>query len=273
MMKKKNIILLLFSIFVFSANAQTSGLYGKRNYLELNGLGNFRLFGLFLDEGEYYKPSGNNVIAGKDIFDVGFRATLGRVISNNFAFGLEVGMDYQSIGQSESYFSVDYTDQWGTTYYQSVNLHHEMLDTRTTSFMPKFSFTKKGGLLPIGLNHEIGVGFNSTKVIEKDYNFRITSGAEYLSAQDSIKIDQRFVDYKQSYSGFTLMYAFKIKTPVSKKVMINYGLRYTLNLRNFGEMHANGNQTVESNYSTARNIGRMRISNLMSFNLGLSYAF
>jgi hypothetical protein len=272
-MKTKFILFGVVVLLCVSLKAQTSGLYGKRNYLEVNGLSNLRLFGLLIDEAYYYKPLGNGVIAGRDMIDVGCRMTLGRVFSNSFAFGIEAGMDFQSIGMSSGSFTVPYTDQWGYEYYQYVSFQHEMLDTRTISIMPKVSFTKKGGLLPIGLNHEIGFGINSTKVIDKDYNYRLISGTEYLSAQDSVKLDQRYVDYDQKYSGFTLMYAFKIKTPVSKKVMINYGLRYTLNLRNFGQLIPNSNQVIVSSDDISRSIGRMRISNMMTFNLGISYAF
>lgn len=272
-MKAKIATALFILFFVTTLNGQTSGLYGKRNYIEVNGLSNLRLFGLMFDDGSYYKSSGNSVTAGKDIVDLGFRFTLGRVVSNNFAFGLEAGMDFQSIGMSDEYHSVDYTDQWGNTYYQSIYFHHEMLDTRTVSIMPKISFTKKGGLLPIGLNHEIGFGINSTKVIDKDYNYRIISGSEYLSAQDSTRLEDQYVDFDQKYGGFTIMYAFKIKTPVSKRIMINYGLRYTLNLRNYGQFFASSNQHFESSADISQNIGRMRISNLMTFNLGVSYAF
>lgn len=272
-MKTEYKLIAFIILFCGPLYAQPSGLYGKRNYIEVNGLSNFRLFGLLIDENYYYKSSGNGVTAGRDIIDLGYRVTLGRVFSNSFAFGIEGGMDFQSIGMSSGSFKVPYTDSWGNEYYQYVSYHHEMLDTRTISIMPKISFTKKGGLLPIGLNHEIGFGLNSTKVIEKDYNYRLISGMEYMNSTDSVKLDLRYVDYDQKYSGFTLMYAFKIKTPVSKKVMINYGLRYTLNLRNYGQLIPSSNQVLVSSYDVSRNIGRMRISNMMSFNLGVSYAF
>lgn len=267
----KLIVVLL--LFCSSIQAQTSGLYGKRNYLELNGLSNFRLFGFLFDESYYYKPSGNGVTPGYDFMDFGYRVTLGRVFSNSFAFGIEAGMDFQSIGIPSEYYNIEYIDQWGYESTASIYHKHEMLDTRTLTIMPKISFTKVGGLLPIGLNHEIGFGINSTKVKDKDYNYRIIYGSEYMSAEDSTKLDQRYADYDQKYSGFTMMYAFKIKTPISKKVMINYGLRYTLNLRNYGQFFPNNSQVIVESDDISRSIGRMRLSNVMTFNLGVSYAF
>jgi hypothetical protein len=139
--------------------------------------------------------------------------------------------------------------------------------------MPKLTFTKEGGLLPIGLNHEIGIGYTRTKIVDKDYNFKINSGSEYLSAEDSVKIDTHYADYNEKYGGMTFMYAFKIKTPISKKIMINYGLRYTLNLKSFSFKSSGSSQYVQSAADMARNIGKKRVLNFLTFNLGLSYAF
>ena len=39
--------------------------------------------------------------------------------------------------------------------------------------MPKIEFTTHNGLLPVGLNHQIGFGFTSTRLIEDKYSYRI----------------------------------------------------------------------------------------------------
>jgi hypothetical protein len=267
-MKSTFLIIITSVLFGGSFHAQTSGLYGKRNYIEINGLSNFRLFGILFDESNYYKASGSSLVESRDIIDFGYRITLGRVTSDHFAFGIEGGMDFQSLGIPGQYFQVKDPNSYNAVYHK-----HEMLDIRTISIMPKISFTKKGGLLPIGLNHEIGIGYNSSKVVDKDYEYRIISGGEGMSAIDSMYLDKQYVDYDQRYGGMTFMYAFKVKTPISKRVMINYGLRYTLNLRNYGQFISSNSASIVSSRDIAFDLGRMRISNLMTFNLGITYAF
>lgn len=270
-MKIRTTIIILF--FVSYSFSQTTGLYGKKNYIEVNGLSNFRLFELMFDQRDYYKPMGNTVTRGRDLVDFGYRVTLGRVMTDNFALGIEAGMDYQSVGFESNFMDLSYTDPFGNTYYNSCVILHEMMDIHTFSVMPKLTFTKEGGLLPIGLNHEIGIGYTRTKIVDKDYNFKINSGSEYLSAEDSVKIDTHYADYNEKYGGMTFMYAFKIKTPISKKIMINYGLRYTLNLKSFSFKSSGSSQYVQSAADMARNIGKKRVLNFLTFNLGLSYAF
>ncbi len=267
-MKSTFLLIITTVLLGGSVNAQTSGFYGKRNYIEVNGLSNFRLFGIIFDESVYYKAMGGNLLSSRDIMDFGCRFSVGRVSSDHFAFGIEVGMDFQSLGIPSQYFQLSDPNSYGVVYHK-----HEMLDVRTLSIMPKISFTNDGGLLPIGLNHEIGIGYNSSKIVDKDYEYRVIDGGEYMTSVDSLYLDRQYADYDQRYGGFTIMYAFKVKTPISKRVMINYGLRYTLNLRNYGQFIKNNSPSTVSSRDIAYDLGRMRISNLMTFNLGITYAF
>lgn len=266
---------LIISAFLLSTQgwSQNSGLYGKKTFIELNGLGSIPMFGWFLNEtGPIYKANGKSLTQGNDNFNYGFRVTLGRVLKRNTALSLELGYDYRNVSGPE-YVTTKYLDQWGYYSEQYVQLKHEMFDVSTFSIMPKIEWTKSGGLLPIGLNHQIGIGYSSAKIQEKDYIYRITSGAEYLSASDSANFSEKLVDYDQRYKGFSLMYAFNIRKPITKSLMINYGIRYTLNLRQYGQTFSGSSNYLMDHSEAAQKIGRTQLTNFMTFNLGVSYAF
>lgn len=269
----KLFLITLGLIFSSQSIAQNNGLFGKKTFVEFNGQGCIPVFGWFLNEtGTIYKSEGKTLLEGRDNFNYGFRAVLGRVITRNTALSLELGYDYSNIAGPE-YVSVPFTDQWGYSYTQYLQLKHEMYDITTFAVMPKIEFTKAGGLLPIGLNHQIGIGYSSTQIKEKDYIYRITYGEEYLSPSDSANFEKKLVNYNQKYKGFTLMYAFNIRTPITKNLMINYGVRYSVNIRSYGQLYSGTSNYFQSASDIAQRIGRTRLTSMINFNLGLTYAF
>lgn len=272
-MKIHLITILLISI-TFSVAGQNTGFYGKRNYIEMSGTAYVPMISWLLDNGQMYKRSGvgSNLIETKDKLNYGIHFTVGRAGKKNTGFGLEFGYDFANIPGPDAAKSVEYIDQWGYNNNYYIDVEHEMIDVRTLTIMPKLEITKKGATLPLGMVHQIGLGFTSTKILEKDYIYHIIDGSEFMTATDSSNLDNYFMNYDTKYKGFTLMYAFNIRTPVSKSIMINYGIRYSLNLRNFSQNFVGTSKYFYTDDQIKRDIGAMRMSNIITFNLGITLA-
>jgi hypothetical protein len=135
--------------------------------------------------------------------------------------------------------------------------------------MPKIETNSNLGILPSGLSHQIGLGFTLTKIEKKDYvftNFNLTTDEKEI-----IKNALTFKDYK----GFSFLYQMNYRTPISKRLFINWGMRYSLNFSAMVKPFATYNETL--NYGVAdqyrKNIFSTRLSNAIQFTLGLGFSY
>jgi hypothetical protein len=268
-MKSLLITVIATILFIPEFHAQNSGLYGNKNYIEISGLGYYPLFANAFNKSsypelKYFKLKNNTLNETKDRFNYGFRVTLGTAIKRNFGLAVEGGISYMNIPTPVSFRTPNY-------YYYTV--HHEMLDVRTISILPKIEFTKEGGLLPIGLSHQIGFGYFINQIVDRDYVYQLVSGQQVLTQQEIATIGERFVNTERKYKGYTLLYSFTIRTPITKSIMINYGIRYTLNLLNQDKSLP----YVDANLYSARDVQfqlrRRQLTNFLTFNLGATFAF
>lgn len=268
---------LLFAILIvvsYGAKAQNTGYYGKKNYFDFSVHGNFRIFSIFFEDGNYLKRTSkvsDNLVQKKDIFDFGFRGSYNRMIKNNLAIGIEAGLDFQNTAMEYSFY--EFYPQ-GSEYSYSIQVDYETLKMRTFSIMPKITFCSSGSLLPIGISHEIGVGYNGTKIVKDDYVYEIPDNwtSSELTAADSSKIENNYVDYDKNFSSVTLLYGLKFRTPLTKSLLLNYGFRYTLNIGNFRSETPHNSSYVIDNDDLANRIATTRIFNFITFNIGLSIA-
>ena len=275
-MKIITIIFILLTSIVFSQN---TGLYGKRTFIDVNASGHYRLIHTLLMQENMYQNENGTLTQKKDRFDHGFQLAIGRAVKKNTAISLEFGMSFSSIqGPAEVPFSYQYIDSWSGTLQQQNGLiytTHEAIKTRTISIMPKIEFNSKSNL-PVGLNHQIGIGYTRSSIVAKEYlnriNYTQTNNYNYNSFFTDAQYDALVDDYtnlEETYSGFAIMYAFNIRTPVSKSLMINYGIRYTLNFG--GNMIRSFFDYQQKNFTSRHSYSRL--ANVINFNLGLTYAF
>ncbi len=277
MKKILTLSIVLLSFFSFSQN---TGLYGKRNYIEFNMLGNVPLFNYWINRGKYeryYKKmssNSNSLTNGKNILNYGFRVSLGHAGKKRTGLGVEIGYDFiKMAGPSAGRYN--YINQWDNSSYAFIDVKHEAVSVRTLSIIPKIEFTSKGGNLPVGINHQIGLGITTSNIVEKDYVMKVDPyEADYYfqSSADSSQFVNNFIDYDVKYGGFTFLYNFNIKTPISKKIMVNYGIRYTLHLRKWYDDYNYFDAPWSSNEISSQ-IGSNRITNFLTFNLGIGYSF
>lgn len=270
----KFLIISLFALFFNNLLiGQNTGLYGKRTFVEFNTVSNMPIFSWFLSNSDGYSSSsaGNSLILKKDLFDYGFRLVIGRSGTKSAGVSFEFGYDFTNLS-APIYAEKTYIDQWGYENTTAIEIRHERFDIQTISFMPKIEFTSKGGTLPVGLNHQIGLGFTSSKIKERDYKYQLYNYYGEFSEEEEASFSKNLVNYDQSYKGITLLYAFNIRTPITKSMMINYGIRYTLNLPNNYASDYGTDQYYYPKDKFRYDIRRSRLSNVLTFNLGITYA-
>src|SRR5690606_5491330 len=121
-----------------------------------------------------------------------------------------------------------------------------------------------------------------TKPIEGEYavepHFDSYADPALASSFDPKKV----VDYGMDpVRGITILYAFNVRTPISRSLLLNYGIRYTLNL-DFGRFNGYGNYTYgygsTNKYYTddavvRQKMGTKRLASIIMLNFGINYVF
>ena len=272
----KNYTLILFSLTLslFSLSQKNNGYYGKKFFIDLEGLGNYPMFSnIFSNSDNGYAENANTLTYKKDNFNVGFRVNFGYAVKRNFGLSIEFGQDYSSVyGSYEDMYFDDYS---------SSAVAHEMIDVRTTVVIPKFEFTTSKALLPMGLSHQLGFGFATSSVVNKDYLYRYTD--YYLASPfqhystSSTNLDPINFEKFQNVKKFVLLYALNMRTPITKNLMFNYGVKYTINIgkKPYGyySSYYNGDQSLNYTKSINNAVARHRGFSFMNAFVGLTFVF
>jgi len=272
----KWIILVVCVLMVQFGFSQDFGFFGKKNNISVNGLGNIPLIYTFANNGTTpYKTEGSNIVKGSNLFDYGMNVSYSHAFSGKFALGFEYALNFAKCN-GPNLGVINYENNG--IYSAAIYLKHEQLSIRTMTYMPKIEFSILGEQLPFGINNQLGIGFSTTAIIEKDYA---------VSRDDSYFIDPLIAsafDSKKVYNpaisnlkGITVMYGFNIRTPISKNVLINYGIRYTLNT-SFNSDKISLDPASTSNYylteSEIHSIVRTkRITSVLALHIGINYVF
>jgi len=254
------------------------GYYGHKAILQVEGLASYPFFSNVLTNdisGEpSYRVKGDQLVKSKDRFNCGFRGTLGYAVKRNIVLLFEFGQDFSNTGPESN----SITDKYGNSCQISK---HELLNVVTTSFIPKIEFATSKSLLPMGIGHQIGFGIANSKVIEKDYTYEIESYDAFTGqyAYTTVKygdsnsdVDPINFEKLTSIKKYVLMYALNVRTPLSKSLLLNYGVRYTFNFgKNSGTNTNSGNDYYTS--SAIQTVSRHRLGSIINANLGICYTF
>ena len=255
----KNIILLItifISSFLFSQD--NKGYYGTKCYVSLESVSSIALvYNVFSD-----------AMTTKNLFNYGYRVSGSYVFKRNFALGLEVGTDISNI----SHVYVD--ENFSTPTYSSNNeySYFENLKVSTFTFIPKIEFTNSKGLLPLGLTHQIGIGITSSDIKKGTYEITHLDNYYYdTKTTEQVTFESPFL--KDPAKMLTILYALNLRTALTKKMLLSYGFRYTLNINreNFLPLSSPGQNDLNRNV-IQNDILKQKSLNLISFNLGLTYA-
>lgn len=282
----KIICLLVFLIALSSFAQDNKGYYNTKLYFSVESTSYCPLFYSLRAIAYDLTVYNENLSRKFDKLNHGYRFSLGYVLKRNIALVMEGGIENDNIYLNPIFEVLN--DGWGPSsgnYFYELKI--ENIATRSINYMAKIELANQYALLPLGLSHQVGIGFASTSILEKDYAYDIRSYPE--SALDFVPTvtNQNFYDHFYNFNttrkirNLTLLYAINIRTTITKKIMLNYGVRYTCNVMPKAVEEANSSIRLEEGqyqylYSFDDMEGYVRdqkLLNLMSFNLGLTYVF
>lgn len=259
-MTNYNFILTFFLLITFSSFGQKKkgGFYGKKIYVQSEGLFSFPLIEKLFTDGDSYIANGNNLVNGSDKFNYGYRLSAGIILKRNLGFGVEFGHDYSNSNVNYQY-------------------NHEMLDISTLVFVPKFEFAHENALLPMGISHHVGIGAEWSSIVDRDYLFGLYdpfTGYNTIKRYSEVTTDQLpFGEIKNipSIKRYILMYDITMRNPLSKSLFLTYGFKYVLKFKSENQEASLSNSKNYENYLEEINFHRN--TNIISFHLGLTLAF
>lgn len=266
----RSLIPILFLLCTFYTNAQNTGYLGKKTIVDLNFVGNYVLIPNLIQQNGGYLPRYKNVngeLEEKlDYFDYGGELSISRVVSRRLAIGLCAGLDTYSVGLMKTSF---------VTNNQAVVGKHEQVDVTGFYILPTLSFAHKAGALPMGIVHEIGIGFRSDKPVEKDYLFNYKP----LTPSEPTTIDfntTKFYNFSNnSIVGLPIFYSVKFRIPLNDYLFFNAGIRYMIT---FQPDNSEGFGIAEPGFfhnenDMLRAINSRRHTSLIKGFFGLSFVF
>lgn len=282
-MRKVILFQTIITLTAFSAFAQNKkGLFGKTQFVEFNSLSCFNAFSHlgYYNGGYYsYSPSENSLSRSTDKFNYGWNVTVGTALKKgNAGFSLQTGFWYSNANGPSDLRVYDPQNGWFTAY-----IAHENLRVRTFILMPVVHLTENGSFFPAGLNHEIGFGLLSSRIADREYALKsMDEGSYYWNGTytpvnkivDSIYQSKGSpIDTKSAIKGYSILYGIKFRTPVSKNVVISWGLRYTLNFTFKSQDYGwsdQGNYGI-SNIEVYESVKRVVSNNRLSLNVGAAW--
>ncbi len=279
----KYLIFLFFSLIIWFGRSQSTGYFGKKNLISINGIGNnpliYNVLSNFFDEEIYFVNSSGTLNEGVDLLNGGFNLAFTRYSSKSFGYGLEFNMNFLNCKGPDNTTYYTY-DQFGSYDAKELYFQHEKLNISTITFMPKIEFNSLNSTLPFGINNQLGLGYSNTKIRKNNYK-----SITYIDNQ--IEYDsQKIFNPNLKCHGFTFLYAVNVRVPINKSLLFNYGLRYTLNLTfdktsQAGDFLGNENypqiQYNQPYYVSDRDmrqlISRSRFMSLLALNIGFNFMF
>lgn len=273
-MKKITLLIVGLTVSFNALLAQDNyGYYGKKNFVDISSSSYFPLlYNLFNYDTSYeLSTSGNSLLERRSKFNIGVRASIGRAIKSNVGFALEVGYDRFEIYQNV--FNDDYTTTQG--FYVDRN---ENVAVNSILILPRFEFSGPNGLLPNGLVHQVGFGVTINKAVSKNYllvydyysaSGSVTTGGPNADPSEAASL-MKAHNLDKSAKILQFMYGLKMRTPLGKSMMLNYGFRYTLD---FGLSVADVGVDNGTNYAFYNDVRRYQFRNLIAFDLGITLPF
>ena len=210
-------------LFVSSmVNAQTT-YYGHKVGIDFNFIGRKPLFNRTLENWLEKQSADENIrYKGKRLeqysnYDWGFVGGLTLYSRRKASFAVQFTYYKSDVSRN---FTGYYYDETNDVEYNGSTMVNEDMKFKSMTIMPVLSLTSEELIKPIGLTHEFGVGFMTSSLVDKDYHFR-TDG--------NIYVDQDIMyNKKHTYKSACIMYGLKLSKPISKNIVMNFGLRYSL---------------------------------------------
>jgi len=260
--------LLSFSTCLF---AQNNGFMGKNNFISAD----IRVYAPIIYRlstsdvnSVYNKTEGRNFTPKSNVLDYGFNLTIGKAMSRNFGLMLQISSSRYDFAVIDNQYSLNPSEFYNDGNYYQV-LKTNWLRAKVTTIMPILEFTGSEGLLPLGLSHQIGLGFSKNKLIEDDYNFLITD----TYSQPFIQKENLYDYSKNGIKSYAIMYKINMRIPINDFLLFNLGFRYNINyFPKVYRSYSTKNYLIEN--SEIRDYMRKKeFRNILSLETGLSFCF
>lgn len=180
-----------------------------------------------------YKASGSKLVTTRDYIDWQAKVGLTYYKRRNFGLGVDIGYlnfqlsPFEEASVRYSFYNDEYNYQDRVTLYGKI----ENLNCNYLSIMPKIEFSSRSGLLPIGIAHSIGIGYNMISIEKNDYRYEIDdtySEDPDLNAFVQDRFRNKLIDYRKLHA-VTLMYGLTMRLPITDRLLFVYNLSYSLN--------------------------------------------
>ena len=252
----------IFTLLIFSSSFSNSlfaqaGYYGRRTVVEFGVLGRNPLMTNLEyrnDNFKVFKNENGKLVNKNDKFDFGYSGSIFFLSNRMVSFGL-----YGSIYKTNSpglYGSNSYNNN-----YVDIDAMEKFKYT-TYSFIPTISLSANQLVKPVGISSEIGLGYTSAKLVQQDYLYK--ADPYYKDDVDTLYKNGQLYDRKAKYSAAVLMYGLKMRQPLSKRLLLYYGLRYTVHL---GFKDDKNTPSTDYDYKTMHALRR----NFINFQAGLCF--
>lgn len=240
------------------------GFYGKKAYVEVTSCSYIPLY-YNVTVGSGFKrvsESSTSLAPYRNWIQTGLRTSIGYTVKANLGIALELGFDRFHINSQVVQRFKNPLDPSSNLYITN----HERVQINSILILPKIEISGSNGLLPNGLVHQIGIGVTINKPVEKEYVVNIYEDhyewgdvpADYQPELGDA------IDLSTSYKMLRLMYGLKMRSPVGKSMMINYGFRYNLDF---------GVTPFGYPLELAQAIRRYQFRNIIAFDLGVTLPF
>ena len=272
----KNLIVSVLVLICFNSLAQKQkGYYGRKFFFTSDVVISSPLAYNYFSKSYEKSKYRRSLQYGNDWINYGYKYSFGFIIKNNMSISIEAGIDHV-----HAYLPVrgngDYLGEG------DYKLRVPKAAFNVNTFMFKLELYSRKSLAPLGLSHQIGIGFANAKMLDDHYKGKIGNGVVfggystvnytyYFISSDVLKNHYYNYDEALDFKMFKLMYGLNMKTSLSRRILLNYGFRYNLNI---GIGHGDGvndkNYIFTSN-SVRKSIYNQQQMNFITFSLGLTY--
>lgn len=267
----KNYIVILILFGAFYVQGQATGYLGKKTVVEFDFVGNYVLIPNWIQKKKIYLPRYKNengsLVESKDKLDFGFELGIQRVITRRFSIGVMAGYDFFNVGLSKEGFGFSYNDTM-------ILGKHEQIDVNGFYIIPTFEFAHKAGNLPMGIVHQVGLGFRSDSPVEKDYlyDYRLNTPGASFDPNDL----QLYNFAHKRYTSIPIFYSVKFRYPLNDYLFLNAGMRYIVSFQKNStppESYYSEEGYIHSFYNMETTINSRRRVSMMKGFIGLSLVF
>lgn len=258
--------LLVFGTFCFVLTSvfSQSGYYGRRTFVEFGVMGrNPFLEKLTNYKGTpYYKNENNMLVENPNRIDYGFNLGVTFLSKQAVSFGI-VGSFYNSQVRSLTHTYGGYTES-NVPWLQRA----ESFDFKTFMVMPVVTVSHEQLIKPAGLSHEWGLGFMQSSIADRDYLLKVDF---YENQEDADNAEAQGLYYNRMarFQAICLMYGLKIRKPLTDRLLLHYGIRYTATIGNAHDKNSANPEIML--YGFEQDVKRALNRNFINFNFGLTF--